>query len=113
MDKKIQEIFDAISEELDDTSFGDNVEDGYIDGFSDGINVSLAIIENLTEDDEVDNTFEVYTEKMTNPDWINLLSKQFKVSKATARDMLQAIMDIKREDTVLKQTLKIRGGEKK
>ena len=35
---------------------------------------------------------------MTNKEWINLLSKEFAVSRTSARDMLHAIMNIKRYD---------------
>ena len=35
---------------------------------------------------------------MTNQEWIDLLSKEFSVSRTSARDMLHAIMNIKRYD---------------
>ena len=35
---------------------------------------------------------------MTNREWIDLLSKEFAVSRTSARDMLHAIMNIKRYD---------------
>lgn len=35
---------------------------------------------------------------MTNKEWIDLLSKEFSVSRTSARDMLHAIMNIKRYD---------------
>lgn len=35
---------------------------------------------------------------MTNREWIDLLSKEFSVSRTSARDMLHAIMNIKRYD---------------
>ena len=35
---------------------------------------------------------------MTNREWIDLLSKEFAVSRTSARDMLHALMTIKRYD---------------
>ena len=35
---------------------------------------------------------------MTNQEWIDLLSKEFSVSRTSARDMLHALMTIKRYD---------------
>ena len=35
---------------------------------------------------------------MTNREWIDLLSKEFSVSRTSARDMLHALMTIKRYD---------------
>lgn len=35
---------------------------------------------------------------MTNREWIDLLSKEFSVSRTSARDMLHAVMNIKRYD---------------
>ena len=35
---------------------------------------------------------------MTNREWIDLLSKEFTVSRTSARDMLHAMMTIKRYD---------------
>jgi len=35
---------------------------------------------------------------MTNKEWIDLLSKEFNVSRTSARDMLHALMTIKRYD---------------
>ena len=35
---------------------------------------------------------------MTNREWIDLLSKEFNVSRTSARDMLHALMTIKRYD---------------
>lgn len=35
---------------------------------------------------------------MTNQEWIDLLSKEFDVSRTSARDMLHALMTIKRYD---------------
>lgn len=35
---------------------------------------------------------------MTNQEWIDLLSKEFNVSRTSARDMLHALMVIKRHD---------------
>ena len=35
---------------------------------------------------------------MTNKEWIDLLSKEFDVSRTSARDMLHALMTIKRYD---------------
>lgn len=35
---------------------------------------------------------------MTNQEWIDLLSKEFAVSRTSARDMLHALMTIKRYD---------------
>jgi predicted RNA-binding Zn-ribbon protein involved in translation (DUF1610 family) len=45
--------------------------------------------------------YEMFNEgerKMTNREWIDLLSKEFSVSRASARDMLHAIMLIKKHD---------------
>jgi hypothetical protein len=35
---------------------------------------------------------------MTNQEWIDLLSKEFNVSRTSARDMLHALMTIKKYD---------------
>ena len=35
---------------------------------------------------------------MTNHEWIDLISKEFSVSRTSARDMLHAMMTIKRYD---------------
>lgn len=38
------------------------------------------------------------SKRMTNKEWIDLLSKEFNVSRTSARDMLHAMMTIKRYD---------------
>ena len=40
----------------------------------------------------------------TNKEWLDLLSKEFEVSRSTARDMLHALMALKKEDN-FKRTL--------
>ena len=42
--------------------------------------------------------FKKQPERMTNKEWIDLLSKQFNVSRTSARDMLHALMTIKGYD---------------
>ncbi len=39
----------------------------------------------------------------TNSEWIDFLSKQFDVSRTSAKDMLHAMMAVKREDNFKKQ----------
>lgn len=39
---------------------------------------------------------------MTNKEWLDLLSKEFDVSRTSARDMLHVLMNIKREDNFKK-----------
>ena len=39
----------------------------------------------------------------TNSEWIDFLSKQFDVSRASAKDMLHVMMSVKREDNFKKQ----------
>lgn len=39
---------------------------------------------------------------MTNKEWLDLLSKEFNVSRTSARDMLHAMMSIKKEDNLKK-----------
>ena len=36
--------------------------------------------------------------KMSNQEWLDLLSKEFDVSRTSARDMLHALMNIKKAD---------------
>ena len=40
---------------------------------------------------------------MTNSDWVNLLVKEFDVSRTSAKEMLHAMMCVKREDNFKKQ----------
>ncbi len=40
---------------------------------------------------------------LTNSEWIDFLSKQFDISRASAKDMLHAMMSVKREDNFKKQ----------
>lgn len=40
---------------------------------------------------------------MSNKEWIDLLSKEFNVSRTSAKDMLHQIMTIKRYDNIKKQ----------
>lgn len=46
---------------------------------------------------------------MTNKEWIDLFSKEFNVSRTSARDMLHQIMIIKRHDNRKKQFNQRRG----
>jgi hypothetical protein len=53
---------------------------------------------------------------MSNREWIDLLSKEFSVSRTSARDMLHAIMTLKRYDNFKRQFNplpkdKLKGGE--
>lgn len=41
--------------------------------------------------------------RLTNKEWIDLLSEQFDVSRTSARDMLHAMMSVKKEDNFKKQ----------
>ena len=41
--------------------------------------------------------------KMSNKQWIDLLSEQFNVSRTTAKEMLHVMMKIKKEDNFKKQ----------
>ena len=40
---------------------------------------------------------------MTNSEWIDFLVKQFDISRTSARDMLHAMMLVKKEDNFKKQ----------
>lgn len=40
---------------------------------------------------------------MTNKEWIDLLSKEFNVSRTSAREMLHALMGIKNKDNAKKK----------
>ncbi len=40
---------------------------------------------------------------LTNSEWVDFLSKQFDVSRTSAKDMLHAMMSIKKEDNFKKQ----------
>lgn len=41
--------------------------------------------------------------KLTNKEWVDFLSEQFDVSRTSAKDMLHAMMSVKRNDTFKKQ----------
>lgn len=41
--------------------------------------------------------------KLTNSEWIDFLSEQFEVSRTSAKEMLHAMMSVKREDNFKKQ----------
>lgn len=41
--------------------------------------------------------------KLTNSEWIDFLSKQFDISRTSAKEMLHAMMSVKREDNLKKQ----------
>ena len=40
---------------------------------------------------------------MTNSEWIDFLSKQFDISRTSAKEMLHVMMSVKREDNFKKQ----------
>ena len=42
-------------------------------------------------------------ERLTNKELVNLLSEQFDVSRTSAKEMLHAMMSVKREDNLKKQ----------
>lgn len=46
---------------------------------------------------------ELLSIKLTNSEWIDFLSKQFDISRTSAREMLHVMMLVKREDTFKKQ----------
>lgn len=41
--------------------------------------------------------------KLTNSEWIDFLSEQFDISRTSAKEMLHAMMSVKREDNFKKQ----------
>lgn len=41
--------------------------------------------------------------KLTNSDWIDFLVEQFDISRTSAKEMLHAMMSVKREDNFKKQ----------
>ena len=41
--------------------------------------------------------------KLTNPEWIDFLAEQFDISRTSAKEMLHAMMSVKREDNFKKQ----------
>lgn len=41
--------------------------------------------------------------KLTNPEWIGFLSEQFDISRTSAKEMLHAMMSVKKEDNFKKQ----------
>lgn len=68
----------------------------------------------FSNDEDVDNaitrsineTAKILTEskeKLTNKEWVDLLQKKFNVSRTSAKEMLHAIMTIKRNDNFNKQ----------
>lgn len=40
---------------------------------------------------------------MTNHEWINFLTEQFNISRTSAKEMLHAMMSVKKEDNLKKQ----------
>lgn len=45
----------------------------------------------------------ISTIKFTNSEWVDFLSKQFDISRTSAKEMLHAMMSVKREDNFKKQ----------
>ena len=41
--------------------------------------------------------------KLTNSEWVDFLSKQFDISRTSAKEMLHVMMSVKREDNFKKQ----------
>lgn len=41
--------------------------------------------------------------KLTNSEWIDFLAEQFDISRTSAKEMLHAMMSVKREDNFKKQ----------
>lgn len=41
--------------------------------------------------------------RLTNPEWIDFLSEQFDISRTSAKEMLHAMMSVKKEDNFKKQ----------
>lgn len=50
--------------------------------------------------------------KLTNSEWIDFLSKQFDISRTSAKEMLHTMMLVKREDNLKKQFSGRKGGIK-
>ena len=48
--------------------------------------------------------------KLTNSEWIDFLSEQFDISRTSAKEMLHAMMSVKREDNFKKQFSGRKGG---
>lgn len=53
------------------------------------------------------NIYEMTTRKMNNKEWVDFLTKQFDVSRSTAKDMLHAMMKIKKKDNLKKQKFNV------
>ena len=41
--------------------------------------------------------------RLTNAEWVNFLSKQFNISRTSAKKMLHVMMSVKKEDNFKKQ----------
>ena len=41
-------------------------------------------------------------ERLTNAEWVDLLSEQFNISRTTAKEMLHVMMSVKKEDNFKK-----------
>lgn len=57
-------------------------------------------------DDQIETVIDALTpkgERMTNSEWVNLLVKEFDVSRTSAKEMLHVLMLVKREDNFKKE----------